>query len=281
VNGIRQSLSVLQTGAILGGSVSYGRFYNVKGSAPEFGSKSSDADLLLVVTEYDQLSSVVERLASIPGLEPSSLESLRQRQAQFPEIRARYAQCILSHKLKFWMKRSDPVLSGTNVPADYNLSLHVFGLAEFDYMTLRNVSVLQPSEGTSSIDRILRDYRDTSPPGDQSYDNRSFSGMAMGTNPLDPVEVDGGYIAQVKVCSIQDDRYCPGLHQNLILPQFERRWESEHVRLYLRMLTFRWKILERLRTERTMRPFEEQKLSLSHVRYFVFSPHITHRADRD
>ena len=38
---------------------------------------------------------------------------------------------------------------------------------------------------------------------------------------------------------------------------------------------------ERLRTERTMRPFEEQKLSLSHVRYFVFSPHITHRADRD
>jgi hypothetical protein len=281
VNSIRQTLSSLQTGAILGGSVSYGRFYNVTGAAPEFGSKSSDADLLLVLADYDQLASVVEKLAPIPGLEPSSLDQLRQRVTKFPQIRTQYAPCILSHKLKFWINQSDSVLSGTKIPADYSLSLHVFSLSDFDYTTLRDSSVLQPSEGASSFDRIIRDYRDTSPPESRAYDNRSFSGIALGTNPLEPVQVDLGYVAQVKVCLIQDDRYCPGLHQNLILPQFERRWESEQVRLYLRMLTFRWKILERLRTERTMRPFEEQKLSLSHVRYFVFSPHITHRADRD
>jgi hypothetical protein len=281
VNSIRQTLSNLQTGAILGGSVSYGRFYNVTGAAPEFGSKSSDADLLLVLADYDQLASVVEKLVPIPGLEPSSLEQLRQRVTKFPQIRMQYAPCILSHKLKFWVNQSDSVLSGTKIPSEYSLSLHVFSLSDFDYMTLRDSSVLQPSEGASSFDRIIRDYRDTSPPESRAYDNRSFSGIALGTNPLEPVQVDLGYVAQVKVCLIQDDRYCPGLHQNLILPQFERRWESEQVRLYLRMLTFRWKILERLRTERTMRPFEEQKLSLSHVRYFVFSPHITHRADRD
>jgi len=281
VNGIRQALSSLQTGAILGGSVSYGRFYNVTGAAPEFGSKSSDADLLLVLTDYDQLASVVDRLASIPGLERSSLDLLRQRVAKFPGIREQNVPCILSHKLSFWGNDSDPVLSGTKIPGDYSLSLHVFSLSDFDYMTLRDCAVLQPSEDGGSFDRTIRDYRDTSPPGGRAYDNRSFSGIALGTNSLDPVQVDLGYVAQVKVCLIQSDRYCPGLHQNLILPQFERRWESEQVRLYLRMLTFRWKILERLRTEKTMRPFEEQKLSLSHVRYFVFSPHITHRADRD
>ena len=164
VNGFRQTLSSLQVGPILGGSVSYGRFYNVTGSALEFGSKSSDADLLLVLTEYEQLASVVEKLASIPGLEPSSLDQLRQRVTKFPQIQAQNAPCILSHKLRFWMNESDAVLSGTKIPSDYSLSLHVFSLSDFDYMTLQDSPVLQPSEGASSFDRVIRDYRDTSPP---------------------------------------------------------------------------------------------------------------------
>jgi hypothetical protein len=163
VNGFRQTLSSLQVGPILGGSVSYGRFYNVTGSALEFGSKSSDADLLLVLTEYEQLASVVEKLASIPGLEPSSLDQLRQRVTKFPQIQAQNAPCILSHKLRFWMNESDAVLSGTKIPSDYSLSLHVFSLSDFDYMTLQDSPVLQPSEGASSFDRVIRDYPQGSP----------------------------------------------------------------------------------------------------------------------
>ncbi len=159
------------------------------------------------------------------------------------------------------------------------MSLHVLSLADFDYLTLKNIPILEPPEGSGVLDLRLHDYRDSAPPTGRAYDSRSFAGIPLGTHPLDPAEVESGFVANVQMCLIKDDRYCPGLHQNLILPQFEMRWETESVRLYLRILAFRWKILERLRMEKTMRPFEEQSLSLSHVRYFVFSPHITRRAD--
>lgn len=250
------------------------------GAATELGSKASDMDLLLVLPEYDQLEAVADRLSNVPGLDDASLDLFRRRIAIFLKVRSEHSPCIFSHKLVFWNERTDSVLSGSGIPGEYKLSFHVFSLADFDYLTLKDIPILRPPNGSDIFDRALRDYRDSAPPDDKAYDSRSFAGIPLGTHPLSPTEIDLGFLSNVQVCLIKEDRYCPGLHQNLILPQFENRWESESVRLYLRMLTFRWKILERLRTEKTNRPFEEQSLSLSHVRYFVFSPHITRRADR-
>jgi hypothetical protein len=280
VNNVRHQLWKIETGAVLGGSVSYGRFYNVKGAASEFGSSSSDSDLLVVLKDHEQLARAVELLSSVPGVDAQSLNEIRNRASSFSSLQKRYDHCIFSHKLKFWVSRPDPILDGFDIPAGYTMSLHVFSLEEFDYMTLRDIAVLEPDSASGTFDRVLHDYRDSRPPS-KHYDNQSFSGIPLPTNSISPVEVPGGFVTTVQVCTIRENRYCPGLHQNLVLPQFEKRWESETVRLYLRLLTFRWKIMERLRTERTARPFEEQKLSLSHVRYFVFSPHITRRADRD
>lgn len=280
LNNVRNALVGVQSGGILGGSVSYGRFYNVTGAAKEFGSKPSDTDLLLVLKDYGQLEDVADRLSSVDGIEKSSLDLFRQRTGAFAKIQPQHAPCIFSHKLVFWTSAIDPTLQRTDVPGEYRLSLHVFSLADLDYLTLKDTPIFEAPEGSGTFERMLRDYRDSAPLNDKAYDSRSFAGIPLGTHPLDPSSVDLGFLANVQVCLIKDDRYCPGLHQNLILPQFEKRWETESVRLYLRMLTFRWKILERLRTEKTKRPFEEQSLSLSHVRYFVFSPHITHRADR-
>jgi hypothetical protein len=281
LNNIRHELASVQSGGILGGSVSYGRFYNVTGAAKEFGSKSSDTDLLLVLKDYEQLNEVADRLAFVQGVDKESLELFRRRLAIFLRIRSKHSPCIFSHKLLFWSTEEDPILSGTNIPGQYKTSLHVFSLADFDYLTLKGIPILDQPEGSpGDFDQRLTDYRDSAPIGDRAYDSRSFAGIPLGKHPLDPATVELGFLANVQVCLIKDDRYCPGLHQNLILPQFEKRWETEEVRLYLRLLTFRWKILERLHTEKTKRPFEEQSLSLSHVRYFVFSPHITRRADR-
>lgn len=280
LNKVRHALADVQSGGVLGGSVSYGRFYNVIGAAKEFGSKPSDMDLLLVLKAYEQLDAVADRLSGIRGIEGASLDLFRRRITVFSKIRAKHSPCIFSHKLEFWSAEQDPILSGMDIPGEYKLSLHTFSLADFDYLTLKDIPILEPAKGSDEFDRRLQDYRDSAPPNDRAYDSRSFAGIALGTHPLDPSEVESGFLANVQVCLIKGDRFCPGLHQNLILPQFEKRWETETVRLYLRMLTFRWKILERLRTETTKRPFEEQSLSLSHVRYFVFSPHITRRADR-
>jgi hypothetical protein len=236
--------------------------------------------LLLVLRDYDQLGIVVDRLSSVDGIEGESLELLRRRTEVFLTIRQSKSPCILSHKIKFWFSGKDDILAESGIPGAYNLSLHVFSLKDFDYMTLKDLSVLEAAEEGRDFDRRLQDYRDSAPAMNSGYDSRSFAGIALGTHPLAPKQVDLGFLANVQVCLIRDDRYCPGLHQNLVLPQFEKRWETEAVRLYLRMLTFRWKVLERLDMEKTRRPFEEQSISLSHVRYFVFSPHITRRADR-
>jgi hypothetical protein len=280
LNNVRHALSNLQCGAILGGSVSYGRFYNITGSSPEFGSKASDTDLLVILKDYEQLESVAEGLSSISYLDRDSVDFFRRRAQIFPKIKhEQNGPCIFSHKLVVNDADTDPILQGTDIPSGYNLSLHVFSFADFDYLTLRDIAILEPPTSSDALDRTLHDYRDTASPKG-AYRSRSFAGTFLGTHSLDPIKVDSGFVANVQVCLIKDGRFCPGLHQNLISPQFEMRWESESVRLYLRMLTFRWKILERLRIEKTMRPFEEQSLSLSHVRYFVFSPHITRRADR-
>jgi hypothetical protein len=207
--------------------------------------------------------------------------SFASRADLFRKIRSQHPHCIFSHKLRFWWSDPDPILGPNGIPAKYALSLHIFSLDEFDYITLKDVAILAADSKSGVFEREIHDYRDSAPGSAGAYDNKSFSGIPLGKHKLEPVTVEQGFVTNVQVCLIQGDRFCPGLHQNLVLPQFEKRWESNSVRLYLRMLTFRWKILERLRFERTMRPFENQEISLSHVRYFVFSPHIQRRADRD
>src|SRR5262249_51579027 len=126
--------------------------------------------------------------------------------------------------------------------------------------------------------RSIHDYRETQP---TRVDNqRSFGGIDS-TVPLRASSVQDGHLSEIRICHIENDRYYPGLHQNLILPQFEIRWESPSLRLYLPILGFRWKILERLHEERRLRPFEVQTLSLCHTRSSVFSPHIVRRCDRE
>ena len=280
VNNLRNALAGMESAAILGGSVSYGRFYNVIGAAPEFGSKPSDTDVLLVLQQYSELDDVISRLRSLQGVDQESFEALAHRAELFKAIRSNYGHCIFSHKLKFWERDDDPVLAGKGIPSRYAMSLHIFSLEEFDYLTLKDIPILQPEADEKVFQREIHDFREsTSPKG--AYDKKSFSGIPLGKHDLNPMQVVGGFVTTVQVCLIQDERFCPGLHQNLILPQFEKRWESNSVRIYLRMLTFRWKILERLLKERTLRPFEKQEISLCHVRYFVFSPHIQRRADRD
>lgn len=274
VNRVRDALAHVPTGAILGGSVSYGRFYNVCGAST---GKASDTDLLLVLASYDNLPELPRTLQGVEGLDKQSLRNLSGRIELFNRLRSTSPHLIISHKLKFWEDTPDPYLSRYQIPGHYLLSLHIFSSENFRYMILKDKPILVPDSGSQFI-RELVDYRDTPP---TRYDNqRSFSGIDS-TIPLIKEEVDGGFLSRVRACHIESDRFFPGLHQNLILPQFEIRWESPSVRLYLDLLSFRWKILERLREERRLRPYEVQSLSLSHTRNAVFAPHITRRADRE
>src|SRR5207248_2135809 len=136
--------------------------------------------------------------------------------------------------------------------------LHIFSMKDFKYLIVTDMPIIE-----GILDRTIFDYRNTQLK--RRYEQRSFSGIPMGSSEIKFDEIPLGIVATVQICFIMDERYCPGLHQNLILPNFEPRWESNDVRLFLKLQGMKWRINERLRTERTKRPFEEQQLSLSHV----------------
>ncbi len=274
LNRVRDVLTPFQSGGILGGSVSYGRFFNVCGATI---GKSSDTDLLLVLPDYDNLPEVSSALESVHGLDNSSLGEFRKRIRIFHHVRRNYRHCIFSHKLYFWGDTHDPHLSHFQMAGQYMLSLHVISWFDFDFIILKDKPVLQPGANGKLV-RYLWDYRDTDPT--RPDNQRSFGGMDITVRPR-AKEVEHGFLSRVRVCHIESDRYYPGLHQNLILPQFEIRWEAPSKRLHLPILSFRWKIVERLQEERRLRPFEFQSLSLCHTRSEHFSPHITRRADRE
>lgn len=274
LNRVRDALAHLPTGGILGGSASYGRFFNVSGATT---GKPSDTDLLIVLPSYDHLPEIPASLRTVEGVDSESLAYLQERIRLFPSIRKLHDNCILSHKLKMRWEQSDPYLERYQIPGYYLLSLHIVSWEDFAFIILKDITILQPNRDGAFVREIF-DYRDTRP---MRFDNqRSFSGIDS-TVSLEAEPVEGGHISRIHVCHIHEDRFYPGLHQNLILPQFELRWESASRRLYLSILGFRWKILERLREERKLRPFELQKVSLSHTRSAVFSPHIRQRADRE
>ena len=277
LNRIRDELTAIESAGILGGSVSYGRFFNTVGSSVE--NQASDTDILLVIPEYTLLPNVIDAIEKVPGSEIESLTAFRQRLGLFEELRKQKAEIpvIISQKIRLWDPKMDPFLKDLQISGGYKLSVHVFSLDDFNYAILRDKPIIV-GDGDGDFSRYIVDYRDSEP--FRRDNQRSFSGRDE-TVELKAGAVKDGHLSKVAVCHIRDRRFYPGLHQNLILPQFEIRWDTLKEKIYLSLLGFRWKILERLTEERRIRPFEYQTLSLSHTRSAHFAPHIVRRANRE
>jgi hypothetical protein len=277
INRIGDELSELSTAAVLGGSLSYGRFFNTRGKKER--PNESDVDLILVLPGYDVLSDVAERLDRVPGVVKASLKELKQRLRIFESVRANRPGCIFGHKLRMWERTPAPFLSDFNILGDYLLKLHVFSQDAFDLLIMKDVPILSEDEKDPYV-RELFEYRDDRSKSRQTL--RSFNGTET-TIDIEQTEVEGGFVAAVRICFMDcaDHRFYPGTHLNMILPRFEVRWESPTVRLRLALLALRWKLLERLAEERRLRIFEHQTLSLSHTRTAVFAPHVRRGIDRE
>ena len=255
---------------VLGGSASYGRFHNTVGARE---GNPSDLDLLLVVAPSVSCSHVYEALRNVYGLagaehaieRGSSLEAPDDADAGTKE------SPIFSHKLSMWRDVRDPLLDARQIAGDYRLSTHVLTLAQFRWITIADKPVL--AEG---LDRRVWDLRETKPTREDLQ--RTFAGT------VHPVErryeqTAQGWLAESYVAQVTDERFRPGLHQNLILPRFDLRWDLRRHRLALPIYAFRWKIMERLEEERRLRPYEDQRISRSHTRAALFAPHVSARVD--
>lgn len=278
VNRLRDQLEPVPTGCVLGGSASYGRFFNTVGGRD---NEPSDLDLLLVVRDYGELAAVTAAFARVAAVRESDVEAMSERVAAFPEVRELVEageRCIFSHKLKLWPPGApDEFLGGSGLNGEYEVSLHVFSAEDVDFLILRDVPRLES-------ERTIVDYRLSAadrPDTQRSFAETQFEVGREGTER----ECPGGFLVPSRVCHVQDaapqpgSRYYPGQHQNLILPEFELRWELASHRLYLPLYSFKVKLNERLAQERVERPYEIQNLANSHTRRYAFAPYVSARLE--
>jgi len=271
LNRVRDALTSIPSSAVLGGSMSYGRFFNVRGGSHGW---PSDTDIILVLPDYAFLPQLASALRGLEFISSESLDLLADRAEMFPAIRANHERCSFQHKLRLWEGQLPPSFAGYQVPCHYYFALHVLSLEDFAFVTLRDLPVLRPN-----FRRWLHEYRDDRPSADADKFS-CFAGYVRSITQDHSETPDGGFILKGLVAEIEGGRLYPGVLMNLILPQFEVRWEAPETRIRLALLNFRWKLLARLMDERQMRRFEIQRLSQAHVRNAAFAPHVARRVDR-
>jgi hypothetical protein len=268
LNRLRDGLEAVPSSAILGGSLSYGRFYNVCGDA----NMATDIDLIVVLPDYSRLAALVEAVGHVEGISfrgELGIENMLARIEVFEHLRAEHERIGFLHKLRMWDSGDT---RQPNSP-QYRVALHILDLADFQYVALRDVPALE-----NGMSRRLHEYRNDSP-GGSSVETSCFAGYpTVSPQPFD--EVDLGFVCDTLICEVRGERFRPGVLMNLILPQFEVRWEAPATRIRLTVQNLRHKLDSRLAVERRLRYFEHQTLSLSHTRSAVFAPHVRRRVDR-
>ncbi|TLH59718.1 hypothetical protein C1S80_19760 [Mycolicibacterium aubagnense] len=276
---LRRLLDVLKptqlcNGIILGGSLSYGRFFNVLGARYD---KASDIDLMIVLDEYSQLTDLGDALRSISFVSPASIDLFLNRANEFnsDQVASMQEFVVFSAKLTCWKEIGDTTLDGLGVSSEYSISLHIVTDRVFDEIVFRNVAKI--SLDTVGRGHSIYDFRETSPTREDYQ--RSFSGQSA-TLALDSEQIGESFLRATRAFHIdgETDSLYPGMFQNTILPAFDLQPQSS-LDLRRKVDAFRWKMVDRLRYEKNKRPDEHLRLGLCHTRSEVFSPHMIRAID--
>jgi hypothetical protein len=278
LNEIESRVANTTRGGIVGGSMSYGRFFNVKGNFAlnNRQDEASDIDLLLVASDLTEITATIAGLSGVPGASREDLaiaEKRVQAYAQHTEGRSDGANVVFSQKLRMWTDSDDKALEGIEASGAYHISLHIFDVAAFQQLMFKDVPEIT-SAALGESGQIL-DFRESR--ADRKDLQRSFSGLALHLDLPSTELADGSILRVTSRYCFRDGRFYPGMFQNLVLPGFNVQWSDRDTRRLVE--AFRWKMVDRLRLEQRELPDELLRLSFSHTRSDVFSPHIVRSID--
>ncbi|WP_405869370.1 hypothetical protein [Streptomyces sp. NBC_00005] len=274
INTLRRVISngKVPTAGILGGSANYGRFYNVKGH-PRLEATPSDLDILLVVPNAKEIPELCATLGSFWELDSGELEKLvaRSRIHQTLVETDPQSGTLLSQKIPIWKSSPDAFMEQRGLESNYDISLHIASLDVFEKIILHSMSKIPDDRRT-----MILDYRADRPL--RKMASRGFNGIDV-LLTQQYTKVDSGFLSEVQVFDSYGQRFKPGMHQGLVMPEFDIRWDDQPLSLRAPIAHFKWKVLEKLRQERGQRPWEVQLLSLSHARFSIFAPHVKQQVD--
>ena len=276
-------LALADTGSsgIVCGSLSYGPFFNVHGIRGI--EQASDLDLIIVVGNSGQLSGIIDCLSNISGVDQKTVDHLRVRAKIFTELYDK-EDTILSHKINLW-KDADTLLSGTGLQSTYQVSMHFITRRTLEYILATSANELTRNDIGGK--RTVRDYRDTYT--DRVDLPRTFAGREYLVLPQNLSErkfsvvpptqiVEEGWLRWVTAYLFdENDCYCPGFLQTILLPVSELHWDGLDVKSEL--TAFAQKFYNRYHSEQRIRPHALLRPSLTHVRMDAFAPHIIRRFD--
>src|SRR4029078_11688809 len=119
---LKTCLLSFSQGAYLGGSLAYGPYFSVRGTA--HGLPASDLDLLVVLDSYESLRSSLRQLTGVQGLSQSACSAALARCEEFDSLVAARGPCVFSQKLAMWPQGAhDPDQPDTEWSPSYSLSL--------------------------------------------------------------------------------------------------------------------------------------------------------------
>lgn len=235
---------------IVGGSLNYGPFFNIRANIDASGS--SDIDVLFITgsgfTNPEVWSSFIESEL----FDTQDKNIFLERKRIFERLRFSEAD-VFSHKF---------LAPGQ----DFVISAHFFSPELFERMNGGELKEHLSSRADAVI--AMRDYK----PKKFEYSEcaqRTFDGSIY-TYRVPPQEaVEGGYIARLPAYIISNSSFFPGLYQNLISPEFSVFYDGSGKTTGV-VREFQQIVLQEIEHMKERSPFAA--LSLSHFRREVLAP---------
>lgn len=247
------SLPIAVLSCISGGSMSYGRFFNIRGAE----NNPSDLDLVLIF-ENEHLN---ELTAS--DILPERLNFNATDQKLLDERISIFKELVRSGKAEMISQKSTLDTLG------FDVSMHIMSRKTFNNTML--YGVVQDTQTMKDVDVRLLDYK-PHPFKYQVMKQKDFNGdihefraeetLVRGGATMDEV------VSRIPAYAIKKGNYIPGVYQNLVSPRFE--FEPYTSPLISSAVTMYWALMQDLVKDAKRRNPHASVLK-SHIRYEIFS----------
>lgn len=229
VENLKDSLPESVVGLVIGGSVSYGRFFNVRGEPDP-----SDLDILMVVRDDFFRNGDGEGIVNTDnGFDPAT-------------------SLIFSDRLKIFMglfEENKAQMMSIKSPVDgYLASIKVIPEKTFQYEFVtvpENVG-----QGTNDALYVVNDYKQGLYPSN-AFTQYNFSHEPFVFSTEDEYETEMGAITPVPCAIVKNGRFYTGQHQNHVIPRFEVELDRDGS-INEAVLSFKKYLFSRLEFERSV-----------------------------
>lgn len=228
-------------GIVMGGSLSYGRFVNVRGHYPN----SSDLDLIFVYNRPPTTNQLRHVFPTSLGFSPPDIQTLLGRMQIYQNFIRHKIADMFSHKFI--------------IPqVGFDVSTHFMSMETF-------YELLHP-KATGNQPHHLLDYKAESFPHQIMKQKNMIGAETLFQVSEQPVQ--NGVITKLPVYKLDGNNFVPGIYHNLISPMFELFFGSNHIK----------NIIDEFRVFITLAAkinlATPSDISLSHPRKPLFSSYI-------